>query len=190
VPTEQARNALSIPPLNKALSMTLVTALLLITFGHSPLHAEIFKSVDKHGKVTFTDRPAPSDKNSAVELPSLNTQPPIQTTRTASPRATEQDAPTYLIQIMTPSEQGQIPMGQHQVPVSLQLTPQLSANHRVQLYLDGQPIGPPSHGTQLTLDNLHRGEHTLQAAVVDQQGKELNRSTSVLFYVQRRSVLN
>jgi len=165
-------------------------ALLLITFGHSALHAEIFKSVDKHGKVVYTDRPAPSDKNSAVELPSLNTQPPIQTTRTASPRATEQGAPTYLIQIMTPSEQGQIPMGQHQVPVSLQLTPQLSANHSVQLYLDGQAFGPPSHSTQLILDNLHRGEHTLQAAVVDQQGKELNRSTSVLFYVQRRSVLN
>jgi len=192
VPTNKTLNAPSITLNNtpsRSLNGALVAALLLLAFGQSAAHAEIFKSIDKHGRVVYTDRPSPSSKNSAVELPSLNTQPPIQTT-TATRRPAAEAAPTYTVQIVTPAEQAQIPMGQHQVPVSLQLTPPLSANHSVQLYLDGQPFGAPGHSAQLMLDNLHRGEHTLQAAVLDQQGKELNRSGSVLFYVQRPSALN
>lgn len=153
-------------------------------------HAEIYKSVDKHGRVVYTDRPSPSDKNSAVELPVLNTQPPVQSTAKNPTRATDEAVPNYEVLIIAPANQSQIPMGQHQVPVNLQLTPQLGADHHVQLYLDGQPFGSPSRSPQLMLDNLHRGEHTLVAAVVDKQGKALKRSASVLFYVQRRTVLN
>ena len=180
------------PPYNRVIKHGLAAIFLLSIFGLGLAQAEIIKTIDENGRVTYTDNPAAKKSGRAekVELPTINTQPPIKNTAGAPRRDNDQAAPTYVVLITAPVDQSQIPMGQHQIPVNLKLTPPLSANHRVQLYLDGQPSGAPSHGTQLLLKNINRGEHTLTAAVIDQKGKELKRSPSVLLYIQRRSVLN
>jgi len=179
-------------PLKRVIKHGLPAVFLLSTLSLGLAQAEIIKTIDENGRVTYTDNPAAKKSGRAekVELPTINTQPPIQNTAGAPRRDTDQAAPIYEVLITAPVDQSQIPMGQHQIPVSLKLTPPLSANHRVQLYLDGQPSGAPSHSTQLLLENINRGEHILTAAVIDQKGKELNRSPGVLLYIQRRSVLN
>ena len=67
----------------------------------------------------------------------------------------------------------------------MQLTPALRAKHAIVVSMDGQKVGEGT-STQLTLQNLPRGTHTVQAAVVDAAGVELARTEMVTFHLQRR----
>ncbi len=72
------------------------------------------------------------------------------------------------------------------VTIGMRLDPALHSKHAIVVSLDGQAIGKGSR-TSLTLQNLPRGTHTVQAAVVDAEGQELTRTESVSFHVLRRT---
>ncbi len=58
---------------------------------------------------------------------------------------------------------------------------------RVVLLLDGRPAGPASSRTTITLGGIDRGEHTLEALLVDEKDAVLATSTAVTFHVWRAS---
>lgn len=74
--------------------------------------------------------------------------------------------------------------------VELALSPalQIEQGHRIKLLLDGTAM-PVTGTTSLTLTQIDRGAHTLQAAVVDQSGAVLIVSEPVSFYMWRASAL-
>jgi hypothetical protein len=57
----------------------------------------------------------------------------------------------------------------------------------VRAYFDGTLL--ESAGLSFQLQEVYRGEHNLQAEVVDESGKVLIRSQPSRFYVQQTSVL-
>ena len=71
--------------------------------------------------------------------------------------------------------------------VQLELQPALQAGHQVRLYFDGAARTVP--GTSFQLDEVYRGEHTIQAEVVDESGELQIRSEGHRFYVQQTSVV-
>ncbi len=71
--------------------------------------------------------------------------------------------------------------------VSLALEPGLQAGHRVRIYLDGTPRMVA--GTSFQLEEVFRGEHNLQAEIIDEAGQLMIRSQTKRFYVQQSSVL-
>ena len=74
--------------------------------------------------------------------------------------------------------------------VELALTPALQTEqgHRIKLLLDGTAM-PVTGTTSLTLVEIDRGTHTLQATVEDQSGEILIVSEPVNFYMWRASAL-
>lgn len=74
--------------------------------------------------------------------------------------------------------------------VELTLSPalQIEQGHRIKLLLDGATM-PVTGTASLTLVEIDRGAHTLQAAVEDQSGTVLIMSEPVKFYMWRASVL-
>ena len=68
--------------------------------------------------------------------------------------------------------------------VSLRLSPGLQSGHSIEVMMDGQSIGA-GQGTSVTLADVDRGTHTVQAAVKDNEGKEVVRSNSVIFHLKR-----
>ena len=72
--------------------------------------------------------------------------------------------------------------------VEVTLSPALQGEqgHRIQLYLDGIAVGNPSG---LSLTEIDRGAHSLQAVVVDRDGRALIASAPVPFYMWRASAL-
>lgn len=74
--------------------------------------------------------------------------------------------------------------------VELALSPalQIEQGHRIKLLLDGTAM-PVTGTTSLTLTEIDRGAHTLQAAVEDQSGAVLIVSEPVSFYMWRASAL-
>ena len=62
------------------------------------------------------------------------------------------------------------------------------AGDKIGLNLDGQAIGG-GRSTAITLTEMERGAHSLQALVKNSAGRVIERSNSVTFTIQRRSAI-
>ena len=168
--------------------IVLATGLLV---GASSLPAAVYKTVDSLGNVVYTDEPGGDAR--PVKLPPLSTVPPPDYKAAAQPPAqAEQSAESdyQQVKIISPGQDETVRDNTGAVPVNVVTKPDLNseAGHRLRYYLDGQVQGKPTPSGQIIFDNLDRGTHTVEAAVVDSAGQELMRSSSVRFYLHRQSV--
>ena len=69
------------------------------------------------------------------------------------------------------------------------LEPALKADlgHQLVVLVDGQAQAPVQ-GTNITLENVDRGSHTLQGQIIDAAGKVLISSPSITVHLHRQSV--
>ena len=158
---------------------------LVLTLIQAPAFAEVYKQVDEYGNVTYSDKPN-SDNAKRVELPKTNTQPAINF-KTPPPKKEQPSQPDYQLEITAPSTQSTIPTGQRQVTVSAQVFPPPSEGMILRLLLDGSPYGGPSSQGLWIIEEIHRGEHQLQVALQDQQGRIIALSDPITIFVQRHS---
>ncbi len=157
----------------------------------SPATAEVYKIVDEFGNVTYTDSPPEGAEVEEVVLPELITQPAIPVPQREESGDPLEFVPASQIQIqmVTPINQTVIPPGQMTIPVEVSLTRPLEENEVVQILLNGT-LKAVSPSTVFMLDDLIRGEHTLQARVVDQGRTVKAQSQVITVYVQRATILN
>ncbi|GAA5192636.1 DUF4124 domain-containing protein [Ferrimonas gelatinilytica] len=162
--------------------------LFLISLLFIPLcgTAQIYKWVDENGQVHYSDKPQPGaesvalSEGSTISLPS---PPPV------TPKPVEESGPEYKIGIRSPSEEATVRDNNGQLGLDISLEPELADGHRVQLFLDGVQVRTLGGGGSFALDNLDRGEHQLQAKVVDKNGKVLASSPLRTVYLHRHSIL-
>ena len=165
--------------------------LLLLMFVAMTAQAVIYRSVDKHGNVRFSDQP---DNNAEqIELKELPTYTPTPVTPdVVEPEQVSETIlpPKYQINIISPKQNESIWENAGNVSVNVEVTPALNAERSDQLMLklDGAQVGEPQIASSFTLTNIDRGSHVLVVSVVDKMGKVLRRSISVLFHLHRRSV--
>ncbi len=146
--------------------------------------AEIYRSVDEKGDVKFSD--SPDKKSEKIELPPTNTQQfDKPTPYTPASKATDPDYDK--VGITSPHDGETIPPGVTTINVSVSTAPTLHSEHKIVILLDGSPSGTAQHTSSFTLGNLYRGEHRLQAQIVDPQGKEIRTSEPVIIFVKRSS---
>lgn len=65
----------------------------------------------------------------------------------------------------------------------------LAPGQRIEIWLDGAPLPPPTRDDRVTLSGLVRGEHTVSARLLDAHGNVMHASAPVTFYVWKASVL-
>lgn len=168
--------------------------ILCLAMTASILHAQtVYRVVQPDGTVEFTDSPPPGQPAQAIVVPPLNTARPL-----GSPRDAYDDSPSSEkkvayeeLRITSPEEGESIWGSVGQVNVDLSLEPKLRAGDKIELKLDGQSIGG-GRSTAITLTEVVRGTHTLQAVVKDSSGKVMAQSNSVTFtkhQAQQRRVL-
>lgn len=162
-------------------------ALLLVSLSGN---AQIYKTVDEDGNVSYSDLPAAGGASEKVEVQHINTTPPPPTvTPQRQSQAEEEPAAVgYQPVITAPANETTIPMGPGNFSVSAQVEPPLESGAALQLYVDGNPEGVPQDSANWSLTNVFRGAHDLEVAVVDMNGEELARSPAVRVYVLRPSV--
>jgi len=152
--------------------------------------AAIYRSTDEQGNVVFSDEPSSGSK--PVDLPPLPTfsAPKYRAVQPVEGRSTQPGEKGYsTLLIQQPEPDATIRDNTGAIPVAVVIEPQLNdaAGHRLQFFLDGEPVGDPGIQTSTTLSNIDRGAHQVQAVVLDASGKELKRSASVTFYLHRHS---
>lgn len=71
--------------------------------------------------------------------------------------------------------------------VSIELQADLGGKQRVRLLLDGKPTMPDGVRTSINLQGIERGEHTLEAMVLDEDGSTAAASGPVTFFMWQAS---
>lgn len=171
--------------------MRIFTALMIFCLC-LPVSAEVYKQVLPDGLVEYTNVP-PSDNAKPLKLPNLTTVPGTRkpATRTGTPGASPPSQTTSYtsLSITNPTNDSNIQSASGQLSVSIAITPALAATDKLTLLLDGQQVGAGGKSTNITLNNIFRGTHTLQATVVNAQGTSLISSQAVTFHLTRQSIV-
>jgi len=167
----------------------LVITLACLSLAYYAL-AEVYRVVDENGTVQYTDNPPAGDPTvESVDLPTINTQPGLQTGKTFKKQEDKEEHAGYQsINISAPAQGTTIPPGQESIPVQVSLTPQLKDGDAIQLMFNGQPYVPASSSTSYNISSLIRGEHKIQAQIIDSEGNVIARSGTTTVYVKRHSI--
>lgn len=153
--------------------------------------AEVYKWVDEQGNVHYGDLPPGGQPTEPLKLPGLSTYqnrpvPPA----TTEPAAEEQAFSGYTkVEIAQPEPGSAVRANDQRVVVAVALEPHLQEGHAVEILLDGSPVGEPYSGTAVELSGVYRGQHSLQARVVDAAGQQLAASPVVTFTLRQVSII-
>ena len=158
--------------------------------GMPSLSADIYKSVDKNGVVTFSDTP-PKEKsasNERIELPAhTNRMPSIEIPERPVSENSEVPVNLSILTITAPLDNATIPMGPGIFDVLADVQPPLQEEEFVELYLDSTPVAPPQKKPNWTLTYVTRGAHKLEVRRVSSSGQVLDSSAPITVFVLRPS---
>ena len=148
--------------------------------------AQVYKHVDEHGRVTFTDQP-PEGAQEVKIGPTNTTAPPTPAAYPTKEVSTEVAVVDYSLKITAPTNDTIIPRGPGNFSVSANVTPALASGLKLQLLLDGVPEAAPQSHSTWALTNVFRGTHVLEVKLINEKGKELAKSAGVTVFIFRPS---
>lgn len=171
--------------------MRWISIVLLVLLATGVAANEIWRWVDENGVVQYSDRPRPGAER--IDLRPVQSYEAPATPAPVSPQSsaeeTEPDNPYRRLSVLSPAAGETIWNIGGQLNVELAVDPAIRGAHALRVYLDGEQVeGVPPAQTQFTIGNVFRGERKLRASIVDEQGRELVSSGTVVFYVQQTSV--
>jgi len=148
-------------------------------------YAGVYKWVAPDGTVHFSDQPRQGAEEVKVK--------PLPTIESISPEAAEaQDEPEQGTEaaykefsIVEPQDDQAIRANSGTIGLRMNLAPGLRDGHEIAITLDGEQMGTRANTLSFQLNNLSRGEHVLQAAVLNGKGKTLISTAPVRFYILR-----
>lgn len=152
--------------------------------------ATVYKWVDSHGVVHYSDRPHPNAEKLRIEgAQTYAPPPPPPADLNPPPRQPVRTRPAHAYSschIVQPRNQ-QMLMNVYRATAIVRTQPPLFAGNRVQLYLDGRRM--PGSGPAFTFP-VYRGQHSLSAVVVNSFGQIVCETSTVTFYVHQPSIQN
>ena len=147
--------------------------------------------VDENGQTHYSDRPVPGSAPIELETAQGFTAPRPAIREAAEPEAEIDPAAAYTaFNILQPQQQETLWNVAGNVGVSLDISPGLQPGHHVGVYLDGELTDVGTTALQFQLTEVFRGQHTLQAVILDNDGGDVLRSLAVTFMVQQTTLLN
>lgn len=169
-----------------ALTMRLIISTLLLSFMAIAAAETVYKTVDEHGNIIFTDKPSKDAEE--IKLEKLQTiKNPNPAKYTHKPKPAKQDTGTLYktFLVSNPADGAGLRSNSGNVTISVSLAPPLRPGHSISISMDGNEIASGST-TSVSLQNVDRGTHSISASVVDGKGKKLI-STSSSFSLLRAS---
>jgi hypothetical protein len=96
---------------------------------------------------------------------------------------------SYDVEIVSPADLATVFSDTGDVPVRTTVVPDLSMGDRLELLVDGRSVAPPSAILEFPLSGITRGEHVLQARIIDSTGNVASTSPASVVYVWQASLL-
>ena len=160
--------------------------LLLVPFS---LQAELYKSVDEEGNVTFSDKETPNSEEIPMRMPTAIPMPKPEPKVEATEKTPTETSYTEF-QIIQPVNDATVRDNTGNVSVSLTLTPplDLAAGHKISVSVDGKPVSKGGTSLSVQLPNIDRGRHTIKASVLNKKGKTIKTSNSITIHLKRQGL--
>jgi hypothetical protein len=95
----------------------------------------------------------------------------------------------YDIDIVSPADLSTVFDNSGDFLVRMTVVPDLAAGDRLEFLVDGNAMGPPSAILEIPLQGIPRGEHVLQARIIDATGNVGSISPPSVVYVWQASML-
>jgi hypothetical protein len=97
-------------------------------------------------------------------------------------------AGSYEVDIVSPTDQQTVFSDSGDFSVQTMVVPDLAMGDRLEFLVDGEPVAPPSPILEFPLYGIPRGEHVLQARVIDSSGNVASISQPSVVYVWQASL--
>jgi hypothetical protein len=174
---------------------SVISLILISLLAGTPALAEIYTWTDADGNTVFSDQPEEGASKMKLPPPQAYAPTEIRPTVPANLQPSENTAPTIsykLLSITQPLPDQALWANNGQIDIALAIEPTLASTlgHSISISLDGKNVIDKTSSSQLQLDEVDRGSHTLIAMIHDKLGKVLIRSKPVTFHVHRVSALN
>jgi hypothetical protein len=171
--------------------MRLVLFTLMSVVSAVALSATVYKWVDENGVTHYSDQPHEKAEKVQVAAPQTYKAPPVPVRATASEGSQSQQLNAYQSCEITSPTNNEVFPNAFSVNAAVQVSPTPHDGDQLLLLLDGNPVPNfPSTGGSLTIAQIDRGSHNMQAVVQDPKGRTLCQSSNVSFTVLQPSVLN
>jgi len=152
--------------------------LIVLALAITPLAAqEIYRVVDEHGNVTYTDQ-KPDEEADPLELPELNVlgdddEAPLPETDT---EAQQEPSGPLGFEIVSPADGDVVEAGS--VHVEMDSNVAIPPTARIVLFLNGQPQ-EPIRTMDITLDQVPPGPYQLRAELQTPEGRQLAETDTI-----------
>jgi len=169
--------------------------ILLLIASSGVATAGVYRWVDDNGQIHFSDKPQAGAKQIKLKATSVYT-PPVQNESEADSQVEQEvrvdadENPAVpvdyeVISIVGPENNQVVRSSEGTVDVSVELRPGLQSGHKIRVYLNGTQASQDLETTQITLQDMDRGTHSLEVSVIDEKNRELKRSSAVTFHMIR-----
>ena len=170
----------------------LVFAYLLLCVSDVATSLDIYRWKNDGGHFVYSDTPLEGAEK--VEIGEIMVVP-AHPLPTSSERATAKLAavPYKSLEIINPADEQTLrDNSKPSVSVVVSVKPRLQTKfgHKLQLLFDGDEFGAPVSSLRFTLDAVERGAHSLQALIVESDGRIFERSPISTFFIHKQSVSN
>jgi hypothetical protein len=148
--------------------------------------AEIYKTVDKNGRITYTDVPPANTEAKPLELKTINSLPSPAFIPNASPsnNGVSDDTNEYQVQITAPENGRTLMADERSVMISISVNQNLNEGDLFVYKIDGDILTTTQEMT-FNMTEPPRGEHSLTVDVIDREGKTLAQSNAITLLVMR-----
>ncbi|MCM2972488.1 DUF4124 domain-containing protein [Larsenimonas suaedae] len=150
----------------------------------------VYRVVDEDGTVRFSDRPTPGASAVRPAMPDVVSPPSGGLAAPTSSQSVSEARRAYRrFYIESPADKATIPPGYAgDIQVSVGVEPSLKDGDRVRLLLDGTPSQSAMRARVFMIAGVERGEHRIQAELIDEGGRVLRQSSPVTVFVKRAQV--
>lgn len=182
------------------LRIVFIFLLALISFT---ANAEIYKSVDENGVVTYSDQPNATSQSVNLPAENIAIQPKQDNQNKSNAKNAnevnasenaEQKKPYSTFIITSPQDQDSI-QNAVEITVSAKIVPALQEKDKVQFFMDGNPVDRPSSATSISIPKvqnnitlLTRGTHTLSAKIIDDNGDVVATTPEITIFLHYYTV--
>ena len=177
-------------------TLFLIPVTLSLAIASGSLDAQVYKTVDEDGNVTYTDRP-PEDGSGPIKLPELSViEAPVYETAPSSSGADgadedEKEKPLRYLRkhyadfaIVSPQQGESVWYSQEVISVAWSTQYQLQAGMQVTVSVDGGQEAATADRV-IPITGLERGEHTVTAVLKDAKNRSIATAASITFFIRQ-----
>ncbi|HEY5716688.1 MAG TPA: DUF4124 domain-containing protein [Psychromonas sp.] len=171
-----------------------LAALILLFSPISTLaETKIYHWVDADGKIHYADTATPGTETiqvsneNVVSMENIGRDSATEEVSSVA-EAVKESAITYQATIISPADDSLLRSNDGTINIQVQTMPEKTNAQKLQLFLDGKPLGNPQISSTIRALNIDRGTHQIQVQLLDEKGNTLAQTQVVTVHLQRASI--